>query len=183
LNIVEMYFSLAFQSLQPGTLSKYLGQDAVEVPNSGLNIALPLYQTHRNQTIGSTCACLQSDDPEILNWAPSKRNLPLRRLEELNWDPTALAMRKASPTWKSRFRDPNPSWGEPTKVKVFCKACGFTTWDTAPVFHIHTGAYVIRRRRCMFCRPSVADCANIRLVNGRKVLLPVEPILATRAFV
>lgn len=203
LNIVEMYFCLAFQSLQPGTLSKYLGEDAVQVPNTGLNIALPLYQTHKDQAIGSTVACLQSDDPEVvayakarldfcrgkanaklkdLNWAPSRRNLPLRRLEELNWDPVAVGKRKSSLSWKSKFRDPNPQWGEPTRVKVFCKQCGFTSWDTAPVFHIHTGAYVIRRRRCLFCEPSDAERANGQ-VHARKLLWPVEAMLATNAFV
>ncbi|KAK4031346.1 hypothetical protein C8A01DRAFT_21412 [Parachaetomium inaequale] len=196
LNIVEMYFCLMFQSLQPGTLRQYLGVDSLDTPDSGLNIALPLYQSNRDKTIGSTCACLQSSDPEIiryakarlnfclnpareklkeLNWEPSKKNLPLRRLEELNWNPTAFAMRKASPRWRTKYRDPVPKWGEPTVVKVFCKQCGFTTLDTAPVFHIHTGAYAVRRRRCLYCIPSAAD-AKHRLTHARRSLYPVEPM-------
>lgn len=62
-NIVEMFMSLMFQSLQPGTLRKYLGADALETPDCGLNIALPLYQGFRNDAVCATIPCLKSSDP------------------------------------------------------------------------------------------------------------------------
>jgi hypothetical protein len=196
-----------FQSLQPGTLRQYLGEDMIEEVDSGLNIALPLHQSYHNHAISSTIACLQSTDPEIVEYAKARLQLPSKKAKAkfvaLNWvapaastlvvspsprarepigdehrDQIALALRKVSPSWATKFRGPNPKWGEPTKVKVFCKECGFTTYDTVPVFHIYTGAYVIRRQRCLFCKPTDSMINQRHLVHGSKTLYPVEPILS-----
>ncbi|KAK4176098.1 hypothetical protein QBC36DRAFT_151103, partial [Triangularia setosa] len=69
LNIVQMYFSLVFQPLQPNTLIKYLGVERLRTPNLEVNSALPLYQRFRNYTIRATLTYLASDDTEIVRFA------------------------------------------------------------------------------------------------------------------
>ncbi|KAK4650564.1 hypothetical protein QC762_708585 [Podospora pseudocomata] len=149
LNIVEMYFSLMFQSLHTGTLRKYLGAERVRAPNLGVKIALPLYQGFRNDAIRATLTCLASDDPEVVGFAKEQleRNLAIGRakLAELNWAPITRAMKRLSPIWTGRTRNPDRSNGDPEEMKVMCVQCGFTTVDTTPAFHILTGAYVVRK--------------------------------------
>lgn len=106
-----------------------------------------------------------------------ERNLAIRlkKLESLNWAPITHAMRERSKYRGQRYREADPSQGDATQVRVFCKQCGFTTVDTTPVFHIFTGAYVVRKGRCYTCQRNPSDISGNRK-RSRRSLYPIEPI-------
>ncbi|KAK3302527.1 uncharacterized protein B0T15DRAFT_496987 [Chaetomium strumarium] len=124
-------------------------------------------------------ACLKSSDPEVVSFARTimEQNLKLgiKKLESLNWAPITRAMRNKTGYRNMTYRDPDPSQGDIPQVPVFCRQCGFTTLDTTPVFHIYTGAYVVRKGSCYTCELNPGDVRHGRK-RARRILYPVNPI-------
>ncbi|KAK3374460.1 hypothetical protein B0T24DRAFT_594549 [Lasiosphaeria ovina] len=96
LNIVEHFFSLTFQTLQRGTLREYLGENALESVDFGLNVSLPILQSHwhLNRVIRLNFTCTI---PEVVRFAKERMRLRVKSAQaknkELNCAPSRENMR------------------------------------------------------------------------------------------
>ncbi|KAK4242611.1 hypothetical protein C8A03DRAFT_11200, partial [Achaetomium macrosporum] len=188
LDIIEMYFALMFRTLQRETMRKCLGADDLDIPDHGLNVSLPLHHWSSPSRIASIFACLKSDDPEVKAYGNYRRNQLMARasaakLAQVSFVPaprTTKAVCK-NPRWRAKFHKANPAWGEPTKVRVFCRACGHVRYDEYHYYHNKSGAYVARYGYCPCCKPS-PSLVKKGCVTAIQAQFPLGNIFATVAF-
>ena len=147
LNIMEHFFALVFQTLQPATLRKYL-PSSIELVDDGarLNLALPLHQGDPEASKRAIAELANSTDPE-------KREYYQRRLQEGGAgaqaghraeDHASLrdGVRAASTNFNVIYRAPNKP--EEENVLVKCFTCGNVRVDKYPKWEIVPAGSVSR---------------------------------------
>lgn len=91
---------------------------------------------------------------------------------------SALAGFRRHPNWNRMYRDPRQDLGEPAVLRVYCRDCGTSRLDEAPVFHIQTGFYCSRNLTCHVCEPTPAElrASHNEFGYSGKARRPVYPV-------
>lgn len=163
LNIVEMFLSLALQTLPPAALDHWLPGNINRFEEIGANTAIPLYQSHADKTSVGLSGLFSSSDPEIREYARTTAMKGIQagnaRMKELEYVPRINSERAKSRHNGVLWREADPTQGDLTGLAVKCRRCEkehrkpFEFIDKMPRFYIDDGKYVIpTRKKCPFCR-------------------------------
>lgn len=162
-NIVEMYLSLMFRSLQPKDLKTWLPENCVVAsPAAGANIQLPILQGHSSESgnfaIGGAMA---SNNPSVASYAQSALGGDLsaehkQRRDHIVMEKTTTGSREKGKN-QGHFRGPDLALGDAVEVEVACIECGHTKKDTQPQYLRETGQYLARLTACPKCTPTEAQ--------------------------
>lgn len=152
LDIVEQFWSVALQTLLPGDLDKWIPDTVERASEAGLNVNLPINQSHSGNFHAHWMYAFASTDPEIVAYAQAiidKTHGTARATDyhELSATNRSKPSRSGKP---KQYRDPEE--GDPRDVTTYCEGCKDpnVTWvDTRPSFSVQTGEYVARR--CALC--------------------------------
>ncbi len=189
LNLCEMFYALAFQTLTEHDLARWLGPDSISHPHRGLNVRLPLYQAlpmPPGWTFGLN-NLLKSTDPAVVNWASQRISEITKKGQEAQWTSQNVPQENWTQAkhWKglshsifnSRGRtDLIREWkqGDPENILIRCSNCKdprSIRIDSHPKFEIRTGRYVMMRQHCIVC-PS----KNINYKQGSHYHGPAVPL-------
>ncbi|KAK4034702.1 hypothetical protein C8A01DRAFT_18544, partial [Parachaetomium inaequale] len=159
LNLVEMFFCLVLQTLQPKSLLRWLPKDVrIRDDLRGLNLDVPVTEIrHRAIT-----TIWDSTDPEVLAYARSvvTRNLGAAQavLQAVQYKPLTDVRRAMGVNFTSGvYRSADAGAGDPTSVEVKCTKCGWTRTDQTPSFVCVTGEYLNRTIGCEKCPLQSSD--------------------------
>lgn len=168
LNLRELYFCLYFQTLSSISLQEYLSAEIIRVPWIGLNIANPLYQSHRSD--------LNLDDSEAYGkWVQSAgQQVRIRRMETLQWMPMIEAQRARYRTDRLS-RNASIALGDDPLILVHCGRCHSVSSrrrDPSPLYARNGRGYIRRAMLCGFCVRKPSESAGAR---GCSLFHPIDP--------
>ncbi|KAK7415335.1 hypothetical protein QQX98_005980 [Neonectria punicea] len=151
LNLVEMFYCLVFETLQPSMLAHWL-KEFPFAGDKGLNTQLPIHQGDNsraeNSGYGSIC---KSNDAKIrqlgFNHMNNMRAAALVKQKADNYVNNSAALFAANGA--PRHREPIEGDKLPVKIKCgSCKSDASIRNDDAPKFCVNTGKYLVRQLRC-----------------------------------
>lgn len=178
LDLVEMYFSLLFQSLPKRSLTKWLPIDVPLRKETGLNIALPLYQAalaagSKKRAQLSFLDLKDSDDPEVRGYLKDAAAKGRASMAAQNWVPNSRGLRQIS--WKQEvLRGPLEDNDDEKHVEIECRVCKHKKMDPDPLFQKVDGKYVVREQICTNCPVKRVNATTGGITYQKKLHHPVD---------
>lgn len=161
-SLVEMFYCLAFQTLQEDALRTWLAETGhrVALPHTGLNVALPLYQARQGDLSASERgfnSLFLSSDPELREMAlahmkgicrlGNEQAYMTHQADQYSTLATSV-FNSIGNKEKRRRRVP----GDPSKIMMICSECrdpGSIREEVTPLFEVKSGKWYARSLRCM----------------------------------
>ncbi|KAJ8606227.1 hypothetical protein MRB53_041099 [Persea americana] len=183
MDLVEMYFSLLFQTLPKRILEHFLPEDWPLRIEIGLQTATPLKQSAGGDkstlSIGGSIQLLrESSDPEVRKYASEKQLATLARtnagLAAVGHRPISQALRHLSERFQKFCRDPQGTVEEQVMIECgTCQSKESRKLDPHPVYTIADGKYVTRQITCKTC-PQKAPNAKGNVKSASTIWKPVD---------
>ena len=177
LDLVEMYFSLLFQSLPQPTLKKWLPASVPLRKEVGVNVATPLQQSvgdqlSRRQAKLEILHLRASSDAEVRSYVHciSKEAAAKGRasMAAQNWVPNSQGHRNVG--WRRHvLRAPLEGNQHELVVRVRCIRCKSEKTDPDPLYQKSDGKYIVRQQVCEACPPAKVN-PKTGAPNYQKVL-------------